>query len=144
MEPPKSLVPRHPSRPVTRLEANASAERRDAKRETSKCSTLEEALELVRGNGFMLACVPEELRSRDVCMTAVTQDGEALKFVPDRLKADRELVLAAIEQDATAFQHLPGSALFHDADIRARVGTAANHNVHAGRVALQYGIARSR
>jgi hypothetical protein len=53
-------------------------------------------------------------------MTAVRQDGRALADVPNSLRADKELVMAAIESNACACRHIPKS-LMEDNDIRALV-----------------------
>ena len=45
-------------------------------------------------------CASEELRAdRVVVLAAVQQDGRALKHASPEVRADREVVLAAVEQD---------------------------------------------
>jgi len=50
--------------------------------------------------------VPEALRAdREVVLAAVRQNGMALRFASAALQADREVVLAAVEQDGSALRH---------------------------------------
>ena len=47
-----------------------------------------------------------ELRGdRDVVLAAVQQDGDALEYASAELQADREVVLAAVQQDGYALEY---------------------------------------
>ena len=43
--------------------------------------------------------------NRDLVLAAVQQDGRALEYAAEPLKADRDLVLAAVQQDGSAREY---------------------------------------
>ena len=62
----------------------------------------------VSRHGWALQDASEELRAdKEVVMAAVKQDGDALKFASDELRANREVVLAAVEQNRLALKFAP-------------------------------------
>lgn len=72
--------------------------------------TRELALATVKqdGYGFALQFVPEILRDREMCLTAVNQYGWVLQCVPELLR-DREMCLAAVNQNVSALRFVPKS-----------------------------------
>jgi hypothetical protein len=50
--------------------------------------------------------IPEELRTSEICLAAVQQDGEALEHVPDRLRTP-EICLAAVKRHGLALLDVP-------------------------------------
>jgi hypothetical protein len=52
-----------------------------------------EAFEMVERDGYALAIVPEKLRTHDLCMAAVKQNGTALGYVPYELRAAVEAAI---------------------------------------------------
>eukprot|EP00928_Gymnodinium_smaydae_P047656 TRINITY_DN31811_c0_g1_i1.p1 TRINITY_DN31811_c0_g1~~TRINITY_DN31811_c0_g1_i1.p1 ORF type:complete len:254 (-),score=60.18 TRINITY_DN31811_c0_g1_i1:288-1049(-) len=68
-------------------------------------------------DGGFLADAPAEIRAdREVVLAAVARNGCALEFASDELRADRDVVLAAGEEDAYAFE-FAASALWADRDV---------------------------
>eukprot|EP00971_Amphidinium_carterae_P256974 5101624-Amphidinium_carterae.1 len=67
----------------------------------------EQHLREVRTNGiFALRDVPERYRAdREIVLAAVQENGVALKFAAEECKADRAIVLAAVRQNGLALQH---------------------------------------
>ena len=63
-------------------------------------------LEAVKQNGDALRYVPEELKTSEICLAAVEQDGWALLYVPEDLKTS-EICLTAVKQDGMALEHVP-------------------------------------
>jgi hypothetical protein len=61
---------------------------------------LEEALQNL---SFSL---PDALKTAEICLAAVQQDGRALDYVPEELKT-QELCLAAVQQYGYAFRYVP-------------------------------------
>ena len=59
-----------------------------------KITTEEEALAVVKQDGWDLEYVPENLKTADVCLEAVKQNGEVLQWVPEKL---RDEVRAALK-----------------------------------------------
>ena len=56
-------------------------------------------------NYFSLAEADEKLKAdKEVVLAAVKQDGYALQYADKKLRADKEVVLAALKQDAYAFR----------------------------------------
>ncbi|MCR5256685.1 MAG: DUF4116 domain-containing protein [Desulfovibrio sp.] len=53
-----------------------------------------------------LACMPDELKTPELCMEAVKQYGVALRFVPKELRT-AETCLVAVKQEAMAFKYVP-------------------------------------
>ena len=61
-------------------------------------------LAAVRKEGFsMLLVMPESLKTAEICLAAVQDNGLALEFVPDELKT-MEMCLAAVQNNAKALQ----------------------------------------
>eukprot|EP00971_Amphidinium_carterae_P228854 4539872-Amphidinium_carterae.1 len=53
-------------------------------------------LQAVRRNGLHLASVPERFKAdREIVLAAVKQNGRALQFAAEECKADRDIVWAA-------------------------------------------------
>ena len=63
-------------------------------------------LEAVKQNGDVLRYVPEDLKTSEICLTAVEQDGMALEHVPKDLKTP-EIHLAAVKQNGDALRYVP-------------------------------------
>ncbi|WP_196223112.1 DUF4116 domain-containing protein, partial [Roseibium sp. RKSG952] len=59
--------------------------------------TEEIRLEAVKQDGWALEFVPEDLRTEEACLEAVRQNGRALQFVPEDLRTE-EMRLEAAEQ----------------------------------------------
>ena len=60
----------------------------------------------VEEDGEALQYVKEHLRSdREIVMKAVSQDGEALQYAADHLRGDREIVMRAVCEDGEALQY---------------------------------------
>ncbi len=57
-------------------------------------------------DGMALACMPDELKTPELCMEAVKQYGVALRFVPKELRT-AETCLVAVKQEAMAFKYVP-------------------------------------
>ena len=66
----------------------------------------QEHLEKVKENGYYLAYVPEELRTKEMCEVAVNYGGFMLQFVPEELKSP-ELCLIAVTQEGYAIAFVP-------------------------------------
>ena len=71
------------------------------------------AIELVFADGmcinvtaYGLKYVPEELKTSELCLEAVSQCGDELQFVPDKLKT-MDLCLAAVQENAWAHEYVP-------------------------------------
>ena len=63
-------------------------------------------LEEVRANGFSLEDAPEGLRAdKEVVLAAVQQEGVALRFASEGLRADREVVVAAVKKIGLALEY---------------------------------------
>ncbi|CAK9026178.1 Uncharacterized protein SCF082_LOCUS17376 [Durusdinium trenchii] len=68
-------------------------------------------------DGSFLAEAPSYIRAdREVVMAAVMQNGRALEFASEKLRADREIVLLAVDEDPNAFQ-FASSELHADRDV---------------------------
>jgi hypothetical protein len=63
-------------------------------------------LTAVKNNGDTLRSVPNELRDREMCLTAVSNYGVALKDVPLNLR-DREMCLTAVNNIGYALRFVP-------------------------------------
>eukprot|EP00968_Pinguiococcus_pyrenoidosus_P013213 scaffold1196_cov151-Pinguiococcus_pyrenoidosus.AAC.7 len=62
-------------------------------------------LEAVRGYGFGLQHAPDHLRGdRDVVLAAIAQDAAELRLASEELRGDREFVLAAVARNRRAFE----------------------------------------
>ena len=60
-------------------------------------------LEEVRADGFSLRLAPEDLRAdKEVVLAAVKQEGYALEYASEGLRADKEFVLEAVQQHGKA------------------------------------------
>jgi hypothetical protein len=68
--------------------------------------TPEMCMAAVKQDGYALVWVPNELRTPDLCLVAIKQDGDALRYVPNKLKTP-DLCLAAVTQDGAAIQYVP-------------------------------------
>jgi hypothetical protein len=60
----------------------------------------------VTNNGIALRYVPDELRSEKMCLAAVTTYGYALEYVPQKLRTER-VCLAAVTQCGGALRYVP-------------------------------------
>jgi len=60
----------------------------------------------VTQNSDALRYVPQELRTERMCLAAVTQNGWALRHVPQKLRTER-MCLAAVTNDGGALAHVP-------------------------------------
>ena len=64
----------------------------------------------------------DELKGdREVVLAAVQQDGYTLGFAPDQLKGDREVVLAAVQQNGNALYYA-SDELQEDEEMRRAAG----------------------
>ena len=64
-------------------------------------------LAAVRKEGFsMLLVMPESLKTTEICLAAVQDNGLALEFVSEELKTV-EMCLAAVKNNAKALQFVP-------------------------------------
>jgi len=63
--------------------------------------TRDVVLKVVGCVGQQLECVREDLKTREVCLTALENDGRAYKFVPAELRSDPEICMAAVMSDLT-------------------------------------------
>jgi hypothetical protein len=68
--------------------------------------TPELCIAAVKQNGFALEFVPKDLMTTEVCLAAVYRYGCALEYVPESLKS-AEMCLAAIRQNALALEYVP-------------------------------------
>ena len=68
--------------------------------------TRDDYLTAVTQNGRALYYVPEELKDHDMCVAAVTQYGYTLGYVPRELM-DSEMCLAAVTQDGGSLEYVP-------------------------------------
>ena len=64
-------------------------------------------LELVRRQSRYLQYVPEPMRDREMCLAAVSQNGQALSKVPEHLRQDREICLAAMRTAGDLLRIVP-------------------------------------
>ena len=79
---------------------------------------------------------------REIVLAAVQQNGEALEYAAEPLKADREIVLVAVQQNGDA---LYGTALqYAAADLRADVQVVLAAVRSAGRDALEHASSELR
>jgi hypothetical protein len=63
-------------------------------------------LAAVKSNARALKHIPKELRTRELCYTAISTDScDALPHIPKELKT-RELYFTAVEQDGWALQYI--------------------------------------
>ena len=66
----------------------------------------QEHLEKVKENGYYLAYVPEELRTKELCEMAVNSRGYALAFVPIEMRTE-ELCEKAVQKSGRALAYVP-------------------------------------
>jgi hypothetical protein len=71
-----------------------------------KITNLDEAMAAVEQNGYALQEVPDELKTKELCLAAVEEYGLALEYVPEELKT-KEICLAAVEQFGYALRDVP-------------------------------------
>jgi len=70
------------------------------------CSDKKRAAQAVRRNSSLLRHMPKELRAdRDIVLAAVEGDPMALAFAHESLKADRDVVFRAVSKDGMALEH---------------------------------------
>jgi len=62
-------------------------------------------LALTKG-GWPLQWIPQKLKTEELCTLAVTQHGWALQFVPEELKT-LELCMIAVAKESNVLQHVP-------------------------------------
>jgi len=55
---------------------------------------------------FAVQHLPDELKTGELCLAAVKQNGKTLEYVPDALKTE-ELCLAAVQNDDCALAYVP-------------------------------------
>ena len=58
----------------------------------------------------------ETIYSKELSLALVKQNGEALEYVSDELKNDREIVMEAVKQDGCALEYVPNK-LRNDKEI---------------------------
>ena len=67
--------------------------------------TKEEAIKLLKHNAFALEILDAKFKNdREIVMAAVNNDGYALEYASDELKNDREIVLASVNKDGDALE----------------------------------------
>ena len=72
-------------------------------------------LEVVQGDGMALRDAPMSVRAdREIVLAAVSQNGLSLRFASTHLKGDREIVRTAVTNNYLALSY---SALYHDREI---------------------------
>ena len=67
----------------------------------------------VSEDGMKLKDVPEAFTNRIMVLTAVAQNGLALQFAPEKLRADPDIVAAALAQNPQAISHVNCTFLDH-------------------------------
>lgn len=68
--------------------------------------TKEEAIKLLKHNAFALEILDAKFKNdREIVMAAVNNDGYALEYASDELKNDREIVLAALAKYVSPLQY---------------------------------------
>ena len=104
-----------------------------AHREETMITTEQEALKAVSKNGRNLKCVPEALRTPDVCAEAVRRRPKAMLWVPERVMlAHPEIATDAVRRDSGALPFVPLTRLASPAfclsalDRRGREWTCFN------------------
>lgn len=80
----------------------------------SRCRGEESWLAEVKKNGMSLEFC--SAASRDIVLAAVQQNGLALKYAPDSLKASKEVVLAAVKKNGLALE-FSGPAMAADVEV---------------------------
>ena len=60
----------------------------------------------VQERGYVLYCLPEQLKTPEICLAAVQNDGLALQYVPEELKTE-EICRAAVQQGGRALEYVP-------------------------------------
>jgi hypothetical protein len=63
-------------------------------------------LTAVKENSNALGYVPKELRDRDLCIAAIEQDGSALHLVPEELR-DKDLYMFAVKKKGEVLRYVP-------------------------------------
>lgn len=61
--------------------------------------------------------IPRSLRTKEVVLSAVKQNGMELQFAPSSLRADKEVVLEAVRQNPLVIQYSFGKKLSYDNDV---------------------------
>jgi len=64
------------------------------------------SLKAITKNGLALEYVPEKLRNEEICLLAVTADGDALEYVPEKIR-NKEICLAAVTENGYALEYVP-------------------------------------
>jgi hypothetical protein len=73
---------------------------------SEKLKTAELCLEAVKQDGMILRLVPRKFKTRELCIEAVKQNGDALFYVPKKYKTV-ELCIEAIKQNGRALAYVP-------------------------------------
>jgi hypothetical protein len=60
-------------------------------------------LDMVRKNGLLLEIVPKDLRSEEICLQAVKENGRALKYVINQTDA---ICITAVKHDFRALEYV--------------------------------------
>ena len=96
--------------------------------ETLRQAPRDKVLQLVAQRGLALEYVSAELKAdREVVMAAVRQDAWALEHASEELQGDRQVVMAAVLSDGSAFSvHVHDEGLRADREL---VLTAVQHDV---------------
>jgi len=68
--------------------------------------------------GFAMQHLPDELKTEELCLAAVQQNGKTLEFVPGALKTEA-LCLIAVQQDGVAIQFVPSELITEELCIAA-------------------------
>jgi len=67
---------------------------------------------------FAVHYLPDELKTEEICLAAVQQNGKTLEFVPGALKTEA-LCLAAVQQDGVAIKFVPNELITEELCIAA-------------------------
>lgn len=97
-----------------------------------------DAMRRVEGNASVLGRLPPDLRAdKDLVMAAVTSEGTALKLAAKEMRRDADVVLAAAAQDPVALE-LAATELWADRDFaRAAAAVAGADAIRLGQEALE-------
>ena len=90
----------------------------------------EVCLTAVTYNGEALNRVPWELRDKEICLAAVTENGEALDEVPAEI-IDREICIVAVSNSVRAIYSVPRN-IRYELERRFRIRYDANGPIRNG------------
>ena len=68
--------------------------------------TKEICLAALQQDDWAFGYVPEEFKTQEICLAAVQKSGNAIEYVPEKLKT-QEICLTAVQQDEDALEYVP-------------------------------------